>query len=124
MITAVTALRNQVPTKNLTPSTSEKLSPRVVFSVHIAPEEAFEQSHMISPKISTKQTQNWHPTEITFQFFFFVLYETDYSLLDSSCQFSAIASWQPAGKHICGKARQRGVKVIRASLFKRTQPTY
>ena len=40
------------------PSTSNKMAENVVFHVHMAPEEAFEQGHMIDQKLLTKQTQN------------------------------------------------------------------
>ena len=42
------------------PSTSKKMAQNVVFRIHMAPEEAFEQGHAIDPKISTFQTQNEH----------------------------------------------------------------
>ena len=62
--------RDQVLPKNLMilamifqhnePSTSKKMAQHVVSRVHIAPEEVFEQGHVIDRKISTQQTQNWH----------------------------------------------------------------
>ena len=39
-------------------STSKKMAQNVVFYVHVAPEEAFEQGHPINKKLTTQQTQN------------------------------------------------------------------
>ena len=39
-------------------STSKKMAQNVVFRIHMAPEEAFEQGHAIDPKISSFQSQN------------------------------------------------------------------
>ena len=36
------------------------MAQNVVFRIHMAPEEAFEQGHAIDPKKSTFQTQNEH----------------------------------------------------------------
>ena len=40
------------------PSTNKKMAQNIVFCVCIAPEETFEQSHMIYRKIPTQYTQN------------------------------------------------------------------
>ena len=64
---AAVALRsNRILMKNLIilvmifsankPSTSQKRAQNVMFHVHMAPEEAFEQGHVINRKIFTQQT--------------------------------------------------------------------
>ena len=42
------------------PSSSKKMAQNVMFHVHMAPEEAFEQGHVTDQKISIQQTQNLH----------------------------------------------------------------
>ena len=42
------------------PSTSKKMAQNVVFHVHVAPGEVFEQGHTSDQKISTLQTQSYH----------------------------------------------------------------
>ena len=36
-------------------STSKKMAQNVVFRIHMAPEEAFEQDHLIDGNVSTQQ---------------------------------------------------------------------
>ena len=40
------------------PSTSNKMAENVVFHVHMAPEEVFEQGHVVNQKTATQQIQN------------------------------------------------------------------
>ena len=94
------------------------MAQHVVSRVHTAPEEVFEQGHVIDRKISTQQTQNWHSWNHHPIFHSFPKFENI-----MCCTRQVIPFWiqavgflqlprsslRPAGKHSWGEARHRGV---------------
>ena len=94
--------------------TNKKMAQHVAFGVHMAPEEAFEQSHVQQTKKYPANVLKISIIEITSQFF------VCFINLTTLCALQVIAFWiqavgflqlscsslRPAGKHSCGKASQ------------------
>ena len=79
------------------PSTSEKTGSKHSVACQYGSRRGFAHGHIIDWKISTQQSQtqhNWNHYPI---FHLFPKFEntTSYNILDSSSQFSEVASWQP-----------------------------
>ena len=98
----------------------------------MAPEEAFEQGHLIDWKITTQQIENQHNWN---QYPILHLFPRFENIVCATRQVIAfwiqavtllrllLGSLRPTDKHSCGKARQKGVKVSNGKCSSMTRHT-